>query len=262
MSHALVPTRPPRGEDFPPPDELLADRAHRPFALPGLPWVMTQSWTRLLFAHWPVPVDGLRPKVPAGLELDTFGGTAWVALTPFFLRNLRVRGVPPAGPSEFLEMNFRTYVSRRGMPGVLFFSLDASSVSAVRGARLLYRLPYHHADMSMEREWDGWRYRSRRKDGRAEARLRYRSAGESTQVAAGTFEAWATERYCLYAALRSGHLLRAHIHHPPWRLAPAEAEVEVNTVGAAAGVAVDGVAPLLHLAEPQHVLVWAPTLAE
>lgn len=263
MTEALVRTGRRVGEDFPPPEELLAAREHRPFPLPSVPWVMTQSWLRLLFAHWPVRPDELRSLIPPGLELETFGGTAWVALTPFELRNLRVRCLPAmGGASEFLEMNLRTYVSRKGVPGVLFFSLDAGSAAGVKGARLLYRLPYHHADMSMRPAETGWRYHSRRRDGAAEARLQYRPTGEATRPLPGSFEAWAAERYCLYAPLRSGRLLRAHIHHPPWALAPAEAEVEVNTIGSAANVPVSGTAPVLHYAEAQHVLIWGPTLAE
>lgn len=263
MTKALVPTGRSAEGEFPPPDSLLAQRAHRPFPLPSLPWVMTQSWFHLLFAHWPMPAERVRPLVPDALELETFGGDAWVALTPFRLANLRVRGLPKLGDtSEFLEMNFRTYVSRRGVPGVLFFSLDASSRTAVRGARALYRLPYFEAAMSMAAENGGWRYRSSRKEGGAEARLGYRPVAAPASPAPGSFEAWSMERYCLYAPLRSGRLLRAHIHHSPWRVAPAEGRLELNTVGDAAGIALEGIEPMFHYSEEQHILGWAPELVD
>jgi len=44
---------------------------------------MYQSWGKLLFLHWPVPADLLRPLVPEPLAIDTFEGTAWVGITPF-----------------------------------------------------------------------------------------------------------------------------------------------------------------------------------
>ncbi len=44
---------------------------------------MAQSWQDLLFAHWPVPAGELRRWVPEQLPLDTFDGTAWIAVTPF-----------------------------------------------------------------------------------------------------------------------------------------------------------------------------------
>ncbi|MGI8842402.1 MAG: DUF2071 domain-containing protein, partial [Gemmatimonadaceae bacterium] len=36
---------------------------------------MFQSWQRLLFAHWPVPIEMLRPLVPASLVIEEFDGT-------------------------------------------------------------------------------------------------------------------------------------------------------------------------------------------
>ncbi len=31
----------------------LRHTAHRPFSLPGRPWLFWQTWYDLLFAHWP-----------------------------------------------------------------------------------------------------------------------------------------------------------------------------------------------------------------
>src|SRR3954454_213491 len=42
----------------------LRERAHRPWPLPDGPWLQGQTWRDLLFAHWPVPVEALRPAVP------------------------------------------------------------------------------------------------------------------------------------------------------------------------------------------------------
>src|SRR4051812_7251167 len=39
--------------------------AHRQWPLPAAPWVMRQSWHDLLFAHWRVSVDALRPRIPS-----------------------------------------------------------------------------------------------------------------------------------------------------------------------------------------------------
>lgn len=48
---------------------------HRPWHLPKGPWVMTQSWEKLLFAHWPIEPHLIQSKIPAPLELDTFACT-------------------------------------------------------------------------------------------------------------------------------------------------------------------------------------------
>jgi uncharacterized protein YqjF (DUF2071 family) len=128
-------------------------RAHRPWAMPERPWVMAQTWKDLLFAHWSVDPQALAGVVPGELSLDTFDGEAWIAVTPFEVRNLRLRLTFPVPLlSTFPEINVRTYVICGGRPGIFFFSLDAGSALAVRAARLGYRLPYFATDMSIVRE--------------------------------------------------------------------------------------------------------------
>lgn len=242
--------------------QILEERAHRPFPLPAGPWVMTQGWYDLLFAHWSVGPETLRRLVPDTLELDLHGGQAWVGLTPFHLRDVTLRGIqpPPGIPSAFLEMNLRTYVVHDGVPGIFFFSLDAESRAAVLGARALYRLPYFHAEMALTREGDTRVYSSRRRDGEAEARVRYQPTSGELAREDDSLARWLAERYCLYAPLESGRLLRAHIHHPPWALHKADAEILTNTVGAAAGLALAAAPAHLMYAPAQHVLVWPPEL--
>ena len=84
------------------------------------------TWHDLLFMHWPVSSDSLRPLIPAALELDTWEGQAWLGVVPFGMRNIRHRRLPALPwTSRFPELNVRTYVTLGGRPGVWFFSLDA-----------------------------------------------------------------------------------------------------------------------------------------
>ena len=104
---------------------------------------MAQSWHDLLFAHWALPVDTLRPLIPAPLEIDTYHGIAWMGIAPFRMTAVRIRGIPALpGLSVFPELNVRTYVTMGGKPGVFFFSLDAGSRPAVAVARCWFHLPY------------------------------------------------------------------------------------------------------------------------
>src|ERR1700757_4229949 len=99
--------------------DILLHTAHRPWPAPEGSWAMRQTWNDLLFAHWSVSPKYLRPLVPPQLELDTFNGRCWVAVTPFFMTAVSVRGVPPLpGFSHAPELNVRTYVSFGGKPGV------------------------------------------------------------------------------------------------------------------------------------------------
>lgn len=218
-----------------------------------------QTWRDLLFAHWPVPLEELAPRVPAPLAVETHSGSAWVSITPFLLTGLRLRGLPPLPRlSRFPELNLRTYVTLDDKPGIWFFSLDAGSKLAVWGARLGYRLPYHEADMTVRREGDWIAYHSRRKDGAAELSIRYRPAGESTIAKVGTLEHFLTERYALYAVTRTGAVLRAEIDHPPWVLHPAAVEIERNTLARAHGIALSDREPLTYFSYAQPTHVWPP----
>src|SRR5207302_4986673 len=88
---------------------------------------------------------------------------------------------------------------------------------------------------------------------------RYRPIGEVFSARRGTPEYFLTERYCLYTVDGSNRIIRGEIHHPPWPLQRAEAELAQNSMAESFGVALAS-RPLLHFAGRQDVLVWAPRL--
>jgi hypothetical protein len=49
---------------------------------------------------------------------------------------------------------------------------------------------------------------------------------------------------------------RSEIHHEQWPLQDAEAEIQENTMAAAAGITLPNSAPLLHFAKRLEVLIW------
>lgn len=231
----------------------LREVAHRPWPPPAGGWAQAQTWEQLLFAHWRVPIEALRAHLPPGLEVDTFGGEAYVGITPFRVTGLRLRGLPPLPlVSSFLEVNCRTYVSLGGeKPGIWFFSLDASSRLAVEGARRLYRLPYFRASMTGPPSFS-----SVRVEGGADRVLEatYRPAGDPAPAEPATLENFLTERYCLYTADATGALHRAEIHHPPWLLAAAHAAIRRNSL-LPEDLEVEGEPHVLY-AERQDVVIW------
>jgi len=244
-------------------DSILYATAHRPWPLPQTQWAMTQTWRDLLFAHYRVSPAILGQLVPGFLELDLYGGDAWISITPFRIDSLRPPGVPPLpGLSRFCELNVRTYVSFGNKPGVFFFSLDAANLSAVWGARTFYRLPYWHASMRAEGKQE-IRYHSRRLHGPAadhgmpQFRGVYWPGGKPCAVRRGSIEEFLTERYCLYSWNR-GKLYRAEIHHLPWPLQPVEVEIELNTMAEPIGLALPLRPDLAQFSRLLKVLVWAP----
>jgi uncharacterized protein YqjF (DUF2071 family) len=230
---------------------------HRPFALPRGPWVMGQSWVDLLFAHWPVPAATVQAVVPDAIPIDTYDGSAWIGITPFEIVGAHPRAVPPLPwLSRFPELNVRTYTTLEGRPGIWFFSLDAARNAAAIAARLTYRLPYRHARMTITRSGPRIHYRSRAVGARAALHVEYEPVGPVNHPAAGTLEHFLTERYCLYTVDHRARVRRADIHHPPWPLQPARADVLENTMIQPLGIRLLDEPPLLHYAARQDVLVW------
>jgi uncharacterized protein YqjF (DUF2071 family) len=219
---------------------------------------MGQSWLDLLFAHWRIDPEALREVVPPQLPLDIHEGCAWIGITPFLVRGLRLRGTLPVPVlSTFAEINVRTYVTVGDRPGIHFLSLDAASRPAVFAARRAYRLPYFHSEIDLHEGDDGPEFRARRTstDGPpAEFAARYQPIGGPVG-GEGSLERWLTERYCLYTLDEEQRVLRAEIHHPPWPLRPAAADISANTMAAPFGIGL-GEEPLLHFSARQDVVFW------
>jgi uncharacterized protein len=247
--------------------DILSLVEHRPYPLPSGQWRMGQRWCDLLFAHWPIAAEAMDRLIPPSLEVDTFDGFAWVGVVPFWMDQVRTRA---AGEScitipttaQFCELNLRTYVRSRttGLRGVFFFSLDAASALAVLGARTLFHLPYYLAKMQRNIAPDGTiAYTSRRlltrHSVRFEASYRSLRKAESPSIE-GTLEHFLTERYCLFTP-HGGRLLVGHIHHLPWPLEPAEADIRVNELPAAHGITLPDRPPVLHFARELHVYIWS-----
>jgi uncharacterized protein YqjF (DUF2071 family) len=245
---------------------ILHDTAHRPWPMPKGPWIMTQSWHDLLFAHWAVPAPLIASTLPPGLELDLFEGRAWISVVPFWMSNVTPRGVPPLPwVSTFPELNVRTYVTAAGRPGVWFFSLDATNPLAVATARTLFHLPYYWASIRTHTQpgagpggagvvsYESDRPASR--EPRARFIAKYWPVGPCVNAQRGTLDYFLSERYCLYTT-RGGQPVTVDIHHRPWPLQRAEAEFDVNTMTAAAGVPHGSETPVLHFAKRLDVVSW------
>lgn len=244
------------------PETVLGRLEHRPYPVQSGPWAMGMSWRDLLFMHWPVRVDALRPLVPPSLSIDTFDGSAWLGVVPFDMVGVRPHFVPAIpGLSHFPEINLRTYVTAQDRPGVWFFSLDAHSRLAVRLARATFRLPYFDAAMFCCATDDEVHYRSvRTHRGAPGARFeaRYGPAGEPFESEPGSIENFLTERYCLYSADGRGNVRRGEVHHQLWPLQPAEAEVRTLAMTEQIGLKPPDTGPILHFSRRLDVLAWLP----
>jgi uncharacterized protein len=263
-------------------EPFTADRLSSRTRPSGLP-LMHQNWGKLLFMHWPINAEILRPLVPSQLSIDTFDGSAWIGEIPFTMWGIRASFLPPIpGTSAFHELNVRTYVHLNGVPGVWFFSLDAANSLAVWSARTFYHLPYFNADMSLTQEGNTIEYSSRRRDSltygeffdrektgfpellspdrfrdlrRAELQASWSIGEPLPQSAPGSIEFFLTERYCLYS-LHRDRLYRSRIFHEPWPLRKARLTARQSTMIESLGIAEPQEEPLLHYADAIAVDIW------
>jgi uncharacterized protein YqjF (DUF2071 family) len=173
------------------------------------------------------------------------------------------------GARSFPELNLRTYVRdhRTGTPGVYFFSLDGSNLLAVMVARSFYHMPYYWAEMRIETKSEKeFAFFSRRRFVSKPVifKARYRGLGPTRKLAesrSGTIEYFLTERYCLFTHNNAGELVRANVHHVPWPLEDAAADIERNDLPASIGIDIQEQEPVLHYSRRLAVYMWPPELA-
>jgi uncharacterized protein YqjF (DUF2071 family) len=200
--------------------------------------------------------------VPSALEIDEFEGTTWIGVVPFRMTGVMLRPFPDLPwISAFAELNLRLYVKHRDKPGVWFLSLDAANALAVWAARRWFHLPYHHASMSIQQHDNRFTYSSKRAHTSETVTFQaeYGPTGDVYESIRGSLEHWLTERYCLYAQSRSGQLFRAEVHHIPWPLQPASAEIYQNDLFRPHGLQISTPPTLCHFARRIDVAVWGLT---
>jgi uncharacterized protein YqjF (DUF2071 family) len=227
------------------------------------PWKIVGTWRDLLFASWPLPVSSIRPLVPRELDLDLFEGQAWVTLVPMRMENVRWPELPAATATPSLtELNLRTYVRRGDFRGVYFLSIDVDSAWIDVAASATLDLPATLAKMTYAPQGDGFHFESQRiQPGAPSASLAcsYRVTGALADIAPGTLPAFLLERFSMFFA-SNGKVMRGDIQHEPWKVAPVEVVLSVNTVAAAAGIALPDTAPHL-LYSPGSDTVVLPLVA-
>jgi uncharacterized protein YqjF (DUF2071 family) len=201
---------------------------------PGEPWLWSQGWLDAIFGHWQAPIDVIERNLPPGLEVDSFEGQAWVTVIPFRMSGVRPRWLPSVAPiSEFLELNFRTYVTYRGNPGIYLMSVNANKRAVVRLSTLLSPVPYKYLPLRFDKTQQGGQYYNdtERIDGSRFAFSARYSAGKTLGPAVeGTLDHWLLERYRLYLADARGRLRLVDVRHPPWTVRQATISFDVESL--------------------------------
>ncbi|SMG41526.1 YqjF family protein [Agreia pratensis] len=202
--------------------------------------VAAQEWRQVSFVHWRIAPEVVAPLLPPGVVPDLFDGSAWVGLIAFRLGDARIGPLPPTSRwGSFTEVNVRLYgVDASGRRGVVFRSLEASSLPAVLAARALFGLPYVWSRTDQRQSSNGWQYASRRRalrPGSLEPRFRLDVSVDETRTVDDELSLFLTARWGLFQE-RIGRTLWLPNEHEPWVLHPAKVTTLHDELCAAAGI--------------------------
>jgi uncharacterized protein YqjF (DUF2071 family) len=223
--------------------------------------VMLHRWERLTFLHWPYDPAVVQRLLPDGLQVDAYGGEAWVGLVPFFMRVSTAHGYRLPWAADFCETNVRTYVrDRDGRTGIWFFSLDAARLGAVAIARASYRLPYFWSSMRIAEADQEITYRCRRRWPGPRGAASVARVGIGPPFGAGELaerDHFLTARWILFSDTGSRQRF-ARAYHQPWPLHRATVHQLDDGLLAAAGLPQPQAEPLAHYSPGVDVRIGRP----
>mgnify|MGYP006143686353 CR=1 FL=1 len=198
-------------------------------ASPPAPPFLTAQWRWLAMLNYEVDPALLRPLVPAGTELDAWGGVTYASIVGFMFLDTRVLGIPIPFHRDFEELNLRFYVRRRGPEGwrrgVVFIKEIVPRFAIAAVARVVYGENYvalpmrHRLDIAtrtggtVEYEW---------RSGGRWCGVRAAVNGPAGPLAEGSEEEFITEHYWGYARQRDGGTVEYQVEHPRWNVWRAE----------------------------------------
>jgi uncharacterized protein YqjF (DUF2071 family) len=225
---------------------------------------LTANWHYLAMLNFTVDPVLLEPFVPAGTELDYFGGETFLSVVGFLFLNTRVLGLAVPLHRDFEEVNLRFYVRRKSVDGwkrgVVFVRELVPRRAIATVARVFYGEPYSAMPMRHTIVDDetgvsveyGWRR------GKKWESLTTTASGERQSVAAGSHEEFITEHYWGYTAGKRTSEYR--VEHPRWKVwvaNTAKFEADVGTLYGEKFVAPLSAAPASKfIADGSHVQVW------
>ncbi|WP_172597875.1 YqjF family protein [Ureibacillus thermosphaericus] len=222
-----------------------------------IPWLMKQTWTDILFLHYPVKKDVLEAHLPPNLMLDTFEGQGWVTIVSYLTKAIVIRGIPSVPMGRGIPgLNVRTYVKAGNKPGIYFFQLAIRHRVTAKLAKVLFHLPYIYLDMSLLKSEKQFHSESSRIYS-LPFKCQYNVHSQASRMKQGTLGEWLLERYCFYTTNPQGKLLRCDIYHEPWIVHDVELmEVEHNILSTALNISSKAINPIPHYSKQLSVHIW------
>jgi uncharacterized protein len=186
---------------------------------------LSAQWRDLLMLNYEVEPACLQKYIPAGTELDSFGGKTYISLVGFRFLHTKLFGrLPVPFHTEFEEINLRFYVKRREANelrrGVVFIAEIVPKRAIAWIARLFYGENYVRRAMAhrvlaseskMEAEYS-WGTENR------VCKLHAQASGAPSLPAEGSLEQFITEHYWGYSRQSDGSTVEYHVSHLPWKV--------------------------------------------
>jgi uncharacterized protein len=186
---------------------------------------LSAEWRDLLMLNYEVDPAMLQKLVPAGTELDFFGGNTYMSLVGFRFCRTRLLGILSIPfHTEFEEINLRFYVKRREgneiRRGVVFIAEIVPKQAIAVTARWFYGENYFRRPMShrvlingskLEVEFS-WGPENQR------CKLQAQAVGAPTPPSEGSLEQFINEHYWGYSRQSDGSAVEYHVSHAPWKV--------------------------------------------
>ena len=191
--------------------------------------ISTMIWEDVLFAHWRVNSNDLQKCLPAGIELDTYNGEAYLGIVPFFMKKMELTFLPYLSRLSFSQINVRTYVKVANQQGVYFFTLDTNNLLAMLGGKVAFKSPYAYANITLEKRDNEHYFQIKRPKTPLCFKAIYKSIGNTFYAENGSLEHWLTERYRFFTS-HKGKIYFGDIDHGKWQLQKAALTIEGNNL--------------------------------
>ncbi len=185
-------------------------------------------WHELVMLNYVVDPAVLADRIPAGCELDTWSGHAFVSVVGFQFLGTRVLGFPIPFHRNFEEVNLRYYVRRRvngvWRRGVAFVKELVPRYAAAIIARTVYGENYEALPMRHSSGVVGNRRTARyewRRNGAWEG-VGAAFAGPPVPLSDEAEETFISEHYWGYSSRRDRTTVEYRVEHPRWQVWRAE----------------------------------------
>ena len=198
------------------------------------PALLAGEWRDLALLNWFVDPAILRPRVPAGTELDTWEGRGVLSLVGLQFLHLRVLGLPVPGMQAFAQVNVRFYVRRRVgadiRHGVCFVLEMVPRRLLSLGARLAMHEPFETCPTRVARRRApgvevglSYQWQSGNRGGTGEGgwhRMQVVLDAAAVRASEGGLETFVLHRLWGFTQQPDGTTLEYRVEHPRWRVAP------------------------------------------